>query len=198
MLDTFRHNPINRERQKNEAPSLYIPQWPRQAFARGLLREYAQNVVELTQAPKALLDGGHTVTDIVDYVMEYTWRSKYELVFKDESVKGYALGYRDLILRMGIKESEIEYRTTCARSARNCGVDYWKKEFSLTETSKIKYVSKTWDNYNKLDMGISIKPVFSQFKSKDESREINNLESGSYAVYFLIYIMNVFIAGETY
>ena len=198
QYDTFRHNPKKRIRTDNNPPPFHIPSWPRQEFAKNLVSSFSSNVIDLAESPMQVLDGGHTVTDVVDYVMENTWLSKNEIPFANQSATGYALGYRDLLLRMGLKESNIEYRTTCKLKAKGTPFLRWKDKLSLNNTSRIKHVSITWGDSEQSDQKIVIKSVFEQFHKSANSNMINNEDSASNSIHFLTYMLDIMLAGNSY
>jgi hypothetical protein len=193
--DTFRHNPNNLPRGLKTVPPMWVPDWPRQKFARYLVSKYAPNVIDLSNHPIEMLAGGRTVGDVVDYVMEHSWRSKYEIYFKDQGLSDYAISYCDLLRRIGIDDSDIEYRTVLPRSKKGCGAGVWCRILGLSKASRIKHVARTWNDDRRQSTGISIKPVFMQFKSREDN-DINNQESASHGVYLLLYLLDCMIAGR--
>jgi integrase len=196
-VDTFRHNQNNRDRESDEEISFSIPEWPRQLFARDLIENYALNVVTLANEPLQVLEGGHTVADVVDYVMENYWRSKYDMVFKDPSQESYARGYRDLLRRIGVRKSEIEHRIFMSRADWHRNKEHWAHNMLEEGGYRVKHVGKTWDNYEKLNEALSIKAVYNQFeKVSEEKEDINNLYSASYGLYMLLYMMECMVAGS--
>lgn len=195
-VDTFRHNLANRDRDKEEELTFLVPEWPRQLFARGLIEKYALNAVTLANNPLQVLDGGHSVADVVDYVMENYWRSKYDMVFKDASQEGYARGYRDLLRKIGVRKSEIEHRIFMSIDDWHQNKEHWAHDMLEGPSYRPKVVGKTWDNYEKMNDALSIKAVFKQFEKQSEDQEdINNLYSASYGLYLLLYMMACMISG---